>query len=111
MSSRLSKGRNRTLVCTCVRLRAFRLASGPCGCKSGEKFCWKTAGRRSSGSTVWCTDFALGDWLREHGNAISSGDISYVRALSSELCPTDLVHNLMIWCTDLMVGAPIETIL
>jgi hypothetical protein len=60
---------------------------------------------------MWCTDFALGDWVREHGKAISFGDINFLRALSSELCPTHLVHNLMFWSTDLMFGAPIEMIL
>jgi hypothetical protein len=36
------------------------------------------------------------------------GDINFVGAYLSELCPTHLVHNLMLLCADFMFGAPID---
>jgi hypothetical protein len=50
------------------------------------QFCWKARRIQSSENSIgpniiWCTEFALGNWMREYRKAITFGDIDFVRAL------------------------------
>jgi hypothetical protein len=85
----------------------LRLASGTCRCKVEKGSGGKRREALRVGSIIWCTDFALGDWMREHRKEITFGDFSFVFEHSSELCRKRFVHILMflvhgfnVWCTD-----------